>query len=83
MKLWQKDNTETSLLVERFTVGRDKEFDVLLAPYDVQGNKAHAAMLAQVGLITAEENDLLQSELNTIFEEVAGMIRWRWILNCI
>ncbi len=70
MKLWQKDNTETSKLVEAFTVGRDKEFDVLLAPFDVQGNKAHAAMLAKVGLISAGENELLQAELNNILVEV-------------
>jgi len=70
MKLWQKDKTETSKLVEAFTVGRDKEFDVLLAPFDVQGNKAHAAMLAKVGLISNEENDLLQAELDHILTEV-------------
>jgi argininosuccinate lyase len=70
MKLWQKDNTEISSLVESFTVGRDKEFDVLLAPYDVQGNKAHAAMLASVGLISADENESLQTELDNILKEV-------------
>jgi argininosuccinate lyase len=70
MKLWQKDKTSTSQLVENFTVGRDKEFDVLLAPYDVQGNKAHAAMLAAVGLVTNEENQQLQNELDNIYEEV-------------
>src|SRR5690349_17472282 len=71
MKLWSKDSTSTSQLVEQFTVGRDKEFDVLLAPYDVQGNKAHAAMLASVGLITPEENALLQEALDKIYTEVA------------
>jgi argininosuccinate lyase len=70
MKLWQKDNTSTSKLVETFTVGRDKEFDVLLAPYDVQGNKAHATMLFAAGLISAEENASLQVELDKILKEV-------------
>lgn len=70
MKLWQKDNTETSGLVEAFTVGRDKEFDVLLAPFDVQGNKAHAAMLASAGLISEAEHKMLQQELDRIMEEV-------------
>ena len=76
MKLWQKDKTETSKLVEEFTVGRDKEFDVLLAPFDVQGSKAHAAMLAKVGLISNEENNLLQAELDHILTEVteAGFV---------
>ncbi len=76
MKLWQKDNTETSSLVEAFTVGRDKEFDVLLAPFDVQCNKAQAAMLAKSGLISAEENEALQKELDIILKEVtsAGLV---------
>lgn len=72
MKLWQKDNTDTSKRVETFTVGRDKEFDVLLAPFDVQGNKAQAAMLAKVGLITEAENILLQAELDNILDEVSA-----------
>jgi argininosuccinate lyase len=70
MKLWSKENTSTSALVEAFTVGRDKEFDVLLAPFDVQGNKAHAAMLALVGLISNEENAQLQQALDVIYTEV-------------
>jgi argininosuccinate lyase len=70
MKLWSKESTSTSQLVEQFTVGRDKEFDVLLGPYDVQGNKAHAAMLASVGLITDEENTQLQKALDIIYAEV-------------
>jgi len=70
MKLWSKDSTSTSQLVEQFTVGRDKEFDVLLAPYDVQGNKAHAAMLASVGLITSEENLQLQQALDVLYDQV-------------
>lgn len=76
MKLWSKESTSTSALVEAFTVGRDKEFDVLLAPYDVIGNKAHAAMLAAVGLISSEENEALQKELDIILGEVkqAGFV---------
>lgn len=70
MKLWSKASTSTSQLVEAFTVGRDKEFDVLLAPYDVLGNKAHAEMLAAVSLITKEDNEALQKELDVILEEV-------------
>ena len=44
MKLWSKESTNTSQLVETFTVGRDKEFDILLAKYDVQGSIAHVRM---------------------------------------
>src|SRR5688572_3511383 len=56
MKLWQKDNTSTSQLIEQFTVGRDKEFDILLAKYDVQGSIAHVKMLGEVGLMTKDES---------------------------
>lgn len=55
MKLWKKENTSTSALVEQFTVGRDKEFDLLLAKYDVLGSIAHVTMLGEVGLMTSEE----------------------------
>ncbi|HLO38253.1 MAG TPA: argininosuccinate lyase [Lacibacter sp.] len=57
MKLWSKENSSTSALVEQFTVGRDKEFDLLLAKYDVQGSIAHVTMLGEVGLMTKEESE--------------------------
>jgi argininosuccinate lyase len=55
MKLWSKDNTDTSKQVEKFTVGKDKEFDLLLAPFDILGSIAHAKMLGSVGLLTKDE----------------------------
>lgn len=71
MKLWSKDNTDTSKLVEKFTVGRDKEFDLMLAPFDVLGSIAHAKMLASVGLLTNEERDLLVKELQVIYNDIS------------
>ncbi len=68
MKLWQK-NTTVSAAVEQFTVGKDKEFDLLLAPYDVLGNMAHAKMLASVGLLKAEEAAALIQELQGIYNK--------------
>jgi len=55
MKLWQKDTTALSQLTENFTVGRDREFDLLLARHDVQGSIAHVTMLFECGLMNAEE----------------------------
>ena len=49
MKLWQKESTSVQALIEQFTVGRDKEFDLFLASYDVQGSIAHVKMLGEVG----------------------------------
>jgi argininosuccinate lyase len=66
MKLWQK-NTNVSSAVEKFTVGNDKEFDLMLAPFDVLGNIAHAKMLATVGLLTNEEAAALVQELQSIY----------------
>ncbi len=56
MKLWQKENTSVTDLVDKFTVGKDKEFDQLLAKFDVQGSIAHVKMLGEVGLMTKEES---------------------------
>ena len=70
MKLWQKDNASTNELIEKFTVGRDKEFDLLLARYDVQGSIAHVKMLQQVGLMTPAEGALAVKSLEEILEEI-------------
>jgi len=69
-KLWSKENTSTSALIETFTVGRDKEFDVLLAEYDVIGSLAHTEMLASVGLLSKEDLKLIHAGLNDILTEI-------------
>jgi len=70
MKLWQKDSTVISEQVQQFTVGRDREFDLLLAKYDVQGSLAHVAMLAQAGLLPVDEYELLKKELEQILNDI-------------
>ncbi|OLY93160.1 argininosuccinate lyase [Cnuella takakiae] len=70
MKLWQKENTSVSELVERFTVGRDKEFDLLLAKHDVAGSIAHVTMLGEVGLMTKEEANTAVAALQEILQEI-------------
>ena len=55
MKLWSKENTNTSKQIEAFTVGRDNEFDMLLAAHDVEGTIAHVTMLSEAGLMDASE----------------------------
>ena len=53
-------------------------FDSRLAPYDIQGSKAHSAMLAHVGLITAKERDAIHAGLNAIMAEIeAGKFVWQ------
>ena len=70
MKLWSKESTNTSQLVEQFTVGRDKEFDILLAKYDVQGSIAHVRMLGEVELMSKEEADLAVKGLEEIAADI-------------
>ena len=70
MKLWQKHNTSVSGLIETFTVGRDKEFDLLLARYDVLGSIAHVTMLGEVGLMTKEEAATAVNALQQIQQEI-------------
>jgi argininosuccinate lyase len=69
-KIWSKAATHTSAQVETFTVGRDKEFDVLLAEYDVLGSLAHTKMLASVGLLSADDLEKVQKGLHEILAEV-------------
>jgi len=51
MKLWEK-TTQIDKEIERFTIGRDREMDLYLAPYDVLGSMAHITMLESIGLLT-------------------------------
>ncbi|WP_127129245.1 argininosuccinate lyase [Pseudoflavitalea rhizosphaerae] len=70
MKLWQKESTSTSEQIEHFTVGRDKEFDILLAPFDVQGSIAHVTMLGEVGLMSKPDATKAVRELENILQEI-------------
>ncbi len=69
MKLWQK-NTSTSEAVETFTVGNDREMDMFLAPFDVQGSLAHIQMLQSIGLLTTDDWTVLSAELKKIYKEI-------------
>ncbi|MCB9033254.1 MAG: argininosuccinate lyase [Chitinophagales bacterium] len=71
-KLWQKDNQDEnalSSLVEAFTVGQDKELDVVLASFDVLGSLAHTQMLSEVGLLTTDEKEALHEALKKIYKQ--------------
>ncbi len=52
-------------------------FDRRLAPFDIAGSKAHSAMLAEVGLITAKECAAIHGGLDAILAEIAtGTFTW-------
>ena len=65
-KLWEK-NFEVNKEIERFTVGRDRELDLYLAPYDVLGSMAHVTMLHSINLIADNELQPLLNELRHIY----------------
>lgn len=69
MKLWDK-GLATNKKIDLFTVGNDRELDLILAKYDVLGNIAHAKMLHKIGLLTAEEMKLLEIELKIILQSI-------------
>lgn len=67
MKLWEK-TTRVDKQVEGYTIGRDRELDLHLAPYDILGSIAHITMLQSVGLLTKDELSELLNELKNIYQ---------------
>ena len=67
MKLWDKGYSVDEK-IDRFTVGKDRELDLWLAPYDVLGTMAHITMLQSVGLLEKSDLDALLPELRAIYK---------------
>ena len=72
MKLWSKSNTTTTERIETFTVGRDREFDLLMAAYDVEGSIAHVTMLGEQGLMTIQDAQTAVAALKLIGDSIAS-----------
>ncbi|MDR1273176.1 MAG: argininosuccinate lyase, partial [Odoribacteraceae bacterium] len=70
MKLWDK-GYDIDRFTERFTVGQDRELDVMLARADVLGNLAQARMLRSIGLLSGEEEERLAVALREIHRRAA------------
>jgi len=68
-KLWDKGYEENSR-IDHFTVGNDRELDLRLAKYDIQGSMAHIQMLESIGLLTKEELEVLLQGLRDILKSV-------------
>ncbi len=69
MKLWDK-GLSTNKKIDMFTVGNDRELDLLLAKYDVIGSIAHANMLYKIKLLTDQEIKDLNKELKAILQSI-------------
>ncbi len=70
MKLWDK-GFSTDEKIDFFTVGNDRELDLVLAKYDVIGSRAHAAMLFEIGILSQEEWKAVEQELNSLLDAIA------------
>ena len=68
MKIWSKgfDNAPE---IDAFTVGKDRELDLMLAPWDILGTMAHVTMLSEVGLLEKSELAVLLPELKKLHQE--------------
>lgn len=68
-KLWQKSVT-VDKDIERYTIGKDAEMDLYLAPFDVIGSMAHATMLETIGLLNKADRDAILSGLREIYAQI-------------
>ena len=69
MQLWNK-GFEPDQLIEKFTVGNDRQLDLRLARYDVMGSMAHIRMLQSIGLLEKDELDVLLEALQDILAQI-------------
>jgi len=69
MKLWEK-GIKCNEQVEKFTVGKDRELDLLLAPFDVLGSLAHVTMLEKTGLINTTDYNAIASAMTTLYYSI-------------
>ena len=69
MKLWDK-GISIDKKIEQFTVGNDRDIDLHIAKYDVQASLAHAKMLQTIGILTAEELQLLEKGLEGLASQI-------------
>jgi len=70
-RLWEK-GLPLDERVLRYTAGEDHLLDARIVPYDVRGSIAHAEMLADQGLISAEDCNAIRDGLNTLNDSFAA-----------
>ena len=81
-KLWEK-KTRVDKDIERYTIGRDAEMDMFLAPYDVLGSMAHATMLESIGLLSKQDLQEILSGLKNIYTTIQdGNFEIEIVNNC-
>ena len=69
MKLWDK-GLPTDQKIDAFTVGNDRQLDLIIAKYDIQATLAHAKMLHHVRILSDQEILDIEKELNVLSKKV-------------
>ncbi len=69
MKLWDK-GLPTDEKIDRFTVGNDRQLDLVIAKYDVRATLAHGKMLHKIGLLSETEISSIENVLNELNKQI-------------
>ncbi|MBL6649477.1 MAG: argininosuccinate lyase [Flavobacteriaceae bacterium] len=69
MKLWNIENN-LNKKIEKFTVGKDRIYDLHIAKFDVIASIAHAKMLNKIGILTNDESEKILNKLNEIYQDI-------------
>ncbi|AXT54410.1 argininosuccinate lyase [Aquimarina sp. AD1] len=69
MKLWDK-GLPTDQKIDIFTVGNDRQLDLVIAKYDVRATLAHAKMLHKIELLTDKDISTIEIELKILAEQI-------------
>ncbi|OAV44030.1 argininosuccinate lyase [Lewinella sp. 4G2] len=70
-KLWEKDYDLDQRIAD-FTIGRDRELDLELAPFDILGSLAHIQMLSEVGLLDEGAARRCREKLQALYQDAAS-----------
>ncbi|WP_108803843.1 argininosuccinate lyase [Aquimarina sp. Aq107] len=69
MKLWDK-GLPTDQKIDIFTVGNDRQLDLVIAKYDIQATLAHAKMLHKIELLTDKDISAIEIELKVLATQI-------------
>ncbi|TSE09660.1 argininosuccinate lyase [Aquimarina algiphila] len=69
MKLWDK-GLPTDQKIDMFTVGNDRQLDLVIAKYDVRATLVHAKMLHKIGLLSDDDIAGIEKELDVLAKEI-------------
>jgi argininosuccinate lyase len=70
--IWSKGQSVDEWMI-RFTVGNDYIWDTILLPYDLEGTRAHAWGLTQIGILTADELVRINMALDELAADAASL----------